>query len=250
MENSDNLSERILKMSSTEEATFLLRQLALPAPAGDSTKSAISRAHRVLKTWTWNRVRDVWHADPRISVSADELDQLRNLVRCRKYKRNGKGAAWDDTLGFLERVAAIEAELRELRALLRLLPDSGGALLGAGRAAQQHGAPPFCPGKRDGAEGGAVTAHPPGPVMAFDPRNAAAKNARQTSLSNMRSARRIYLTLEAAVDHKLDDQAVHRLDLEISHLLVSHRPAKSAAVARLPRPRRTWRRREVIRVLD
>jgi hypothetical protein len=115
MENSDNLSERILKMSSTEEATFLLRQLALPAPAGDSTKSAISRAHRVLKTWTWNRVRDVWHADPRISVSADELDQLRNLVRCRKYKRNGKGAAWDDTLGFLERVAAIEAELRELR---------------------------------------------------------------------------------------------------------------------------------------
>ena len=60
-------------------------------------------------------MRDVWHADPRISVSADELDQLRNLVRDRKFKRNGKGAAWADTLGFMERVAAIEAKLRELR---------------------------------------------------------------------------------------------------------------------------------------
>src|SRR5215470_18089442 len=73
------------KMSSTAEASSLVRQLALPAPAADSTKAAISRAHRVLKTWTWNRVRDVWHADPRIRVSADELDQLRNLVRERKY---------------------------------------------------------------------------------------------------------------------------------------------------------------------
>ena len=105
-------------MSSTAEASSLVRQLALPAPAGDTTKFAISRAHRALKTWTWNRVRDVWHADPRISVSAEELDQLRNLVRDRKFKRNGKGAAWDDTLGFLERVAAIEAELRELRTLI------------------------------------------------------------------------------------------------------------------------------------
>src|SRR5262249_2999373 len=73
-------------MSSTTEASELVRRLALPAPAGDTTKAAISRAHRILKTWTWNRVRDVWHADPRISVSADELDQLRNLVRDRKYK--------------------------------------------------------------------------------------------------------------------------------------------------------------------
>ena len=43
-------------MSSTAEASFLGRQLALPAPAGDPTKAAISRAQRVLKTWTWNRM--------------------------------------------------------------------------------------------------------------------------------------------------------------------------------------------------
>jgi hypothetical protein len=53
----------------------------------------------------WNRVRDVWHADPRIKVSADELDQLRKLVRDRK----GSGGVLP---GFMERVAAIEAELR------------------------------------------------------------------------------------------------------------------------------------------
>jgi hypothetical protein len=150
-------------MSSTAEASSLVRQLALPAPAGDTAKSAISRAHRVLKTWTWNRVRDVWHADPRISVSADELHQLRNLVRDRKYKRNGKGgAAWDDTLGFLERVACIEAELRELRTLISLLPDQGMGRpsLGAGRAAQENGASKICPTKQDSTDGRSVTVRP------------------------------------------------------------------------------------------
>jgi hypothetical protein len=123
-------------MSSTTEASELVRWLALPAPAGDTTKAAISRAHRILKTWTWNRVRDVWHADPRISVSADELDQLRNLVRDRKYKGNGKGGAWDDTLGFMERVACLEAELRELRALVSLLSEQG--VVRAGRTTQEN----------------------------------------------------------------------------------------------------------------
>jgi hypothetical protein len=127
-------------MSSTTEASELIRRLALPVPPGDTTKAAISRAHRILKTWTWNRVRDVWHADPRISLSADELDQLRNLVRDRKYKGSGKGAAWDDTLGFIERVACLEAELRELRALISLLPEKGIVRqpLSAGRATQEN----------------------------------------------------------------------------------------------------------------
>src|SRR5262249_39750030 len=143
-------------MSSTAEASSLVRRLALPAPAGDTTKAAISRAHRVLKTWTWNRVRDVWHADPRIRASAEELDQLRQLIWERKYSRR-KAAAWDDTLGFTERVAAIEAELRELRALVSLLPEPP---LGVGRAAQDHGAAPLCPDKQEGAEGRGAIQHP------------------------------------------------------------------------------------------
>jgi hypothetical protein len=92
----------------------LVRQLALPAPAGDTTKAAIFRAHRVLNTWTWNRVRDVWHADPRIKVSADELNQLRKLARARNDSgaSAARSAAREDMLGFMERIAAIEAELR------------------------------------------------------------------------------------------------------------------------------------------
>jgi hypothetical protein len=134
----------------------LVRQLALPAPAGDTTKAAIFRVHRILNTWTWNRVRDVWHADPRIRVSADELDQLRKLVRDRKD--GGGSAAWDDMLGFMERVAAIEAELRELRALVSRLPSEGiGQLpLGIGREARERAAAPLCAGKQDGAEQGVV----------------------------------------------------------------------------------------------
>ena len=90
----------------------MVRQLALPAPAGDTTKCAISRAHRILKTWTWNRVRDVWHGDSRIRVSADELDQLRDLVR-----RKSRGERTDTTRGIMERVAAITGEVQELREL-------------------------------------------------------------------------------------------------------------------------------------
>lgn len=199
------------KMSSTAEASSLVRQLALPAPAADSTKAAISRAHRVLKTWTWNRVRDVWHADPRISVSADELDQLRNLVRERKYRRIGAGPAWDDTLGVKDRVAAIESELRECRALISSLTDLISSLadkgigrppLGVGRAAQEHDASPICRSKREGAEGQGMTPHPLEPVMrgadvvAFDRRNTAAKDAEADTFidyakrSNRKSRRR------------------------------------------------------------
>src|SRR5690242_13674197 len=95
----------------------------------------------------------LWHADPRIRVSADELDHLRNLARDRNYSGNGKGAAWDGALGFMDRVAAIEAELRELRRIASSLSDprAGAAARGPGRAAQDHGAAPFCPGKKDGA---------------------------------------------------------------------------------------------------
>lgn len=71
-------------MNATAEASILVRQIAEPRPVGDSVKAAMGRAHRALRGWTFNRVRDVWHADHRIKISADEMAQLRAAVHAAK----------------------------------------------------------------------------------------------------------------------------------------------------------------------
>jgi hypothetical protein len=75
-----------------EEARRLVRLLAEPAPAGDSVKAAICRAGRRLPAWSHNRVRDVWHGEPRIKVRAEELDQLRALTKQQIEERAEKDA--------------------------------------------------------------------------------------------------------------------------------------------------------------
>lgn len=79
---SDKSSE-VKFMSATAEASFLIRQLAEPIPPGDSVKAGLSRAYRRLEGWTFNRVRDVWHADHRIRISAEELAHLRNVAKAK-----------------------------------------------------------------------------------------------------------------------------------------------------------------------
>lgn len=66
------------------EAAALIRRVAEPRPVGDSTKAAMLRAWRRLGTWTFNRVKDVWKADQRIRVRAEEMDQLRAATRADK----------------------------------------------------------------------------------------------------------------------------------------------------------------------
>ena len=76
---SDIHSERRKKMSSVCEASTLIKQIAEPRPVGDTVKAAIGRSLRRLPlkgSWTWNRVKDIWYADHRVSVSADEMNAL------------------------------------------------------------------------------------------------------------------------------------------------------------------------------
>jgi hypothetical protein len=59
------------------EASGLVRQIAAPATG----KAALFRAYRKIGTWTYNRVKDVYYADRRIRISADEIDGLRAIAR-------------------------------------------------------------------------------------------------------------------------------------------------------------------------
>lgn len=71
-------------MSALAEASHLLRVVAGPYPSGDKAKAAQDRAWRRLRTWSRNRVEDIWKARPRVSVSAEELEQLRRIARERE----------------------------------------------------------------------------------------------------------------------------------------------------------------------
>ena len=67
-------------MNALREASVLVRQIASPKTG----KAAILRATRKLKTWTYNRVKDVYYADPRIRISGDEIDYLRAIALAKK----------------------------------------------------------------------------------------------------------------------------------------------------------------------
>lgn len=78
---SETSSERS-KMTTIDEASLLVRQISMPVPPGDSTKAAIQRAYRALRgTLSRNRVKDLWYADVRVRVTADELLILRAAVQ-------------------------------------------------------------------------------------------------------------------------------------------------------------------------
>lgn len=61
--------------AATLEAARLIREVA-PARDGENVKSRISTAANRLR-WKWSRARSVWHADGRLRIRAEELDQLR-----------------------------------------------------------------------------------------------------------------------------------------------------------------------------
>lgn len=59
------------EMSCVEFAQYALRSHVAP-PALGPVKARLRHAARKLG-WTPNRVKDVWYADPRISIDGDEL---------------------------------------------------------------------------------------------------------------------------------------------------------------------------------
>jgi hypothetical protein len=67
-------SEKVSEMSSVEFTQYALRNHVAP-PALGSVKVRLRHAARKLG-WTPNRTKDAWYADPRISISADEIRKI------------------------------------------------------------------------------------------------------------------------------------------------------------------------------
>ncbi len=78
---SEKLSET--KMSSLAEAQWLIREIG----GGGAFKVAFPHISNRLRTWTRNRIRDVYNADKRITVSADELKELQAAARTKKLRK-------------------------------------------------------------------------------------------------------------------------------------------------------------------
>jgi hypothetical protein len=66
--------QEMSEMSSVEFVQYALRERVAPPSLG-SIKARIRYASNALG-WTANRTKDAWYADPRISISADELRQI------------------------------------------------------------------------------------------------------------------------------------------------------------------------------
>jgi hypothetical protein len=69
------------EMSSVEFCQRALREHVAPPSVG-SVKARIRFAVRRL-AWSENRVKDTWYADPRISMSADEVREVEQLTGLR-----------------------------------------------------------------------------------------------------------------------------------------------------------------------
>jgi len=69
-------------MSSVEFAQYALRERIAPPGAGVNVSDRIRIAARRLG-WGYSRTRDAWYADPRISISADELRAIENTTGLR-----------------------------------------------------------------------------------------------------------------------------------------------------------------------
>lgn len=60
------------EMSSVDFASTALKKYVAPKGSGENVKDRIRLAARRLG-WSFTRTKDVWYADPRVSISAEEL---------------------------------------------------------------------------------------------------------------------------------------------------------------------------------
>ena len=115
-------SERTPDIMEFEDAATYSRSGASEVSAIDSgsVKERLLRASRALPTFSFNRVRDLFYADPRARVGGDELDYLRSKVGSANLK-----AAQDEYAELGKRVARLEALLSESENHRRSLLDAG-----------------------------------------------------------------------------------------------------------------------------
>ncbi|WP_246272620.1 hypothetical protein [Phyllobacterium pellucidum] len=69
-------------MSSVEFVQCALHERISPVGSGRSVKDRIRAASRLLG-WSFNRTKDAWYADPRISISADEIKEIEEIAGVR-----------------------------------------------------------------------------------------------------------------------------------------------------------------------
>lgn len=82
-EESEKSSEVAMsRAGSAAEAVMLVQRIAGARSPGESVKAVIGRVCRSLRKFglSANRVRDLWYADPRVSVRVDELEALRSAA--------------------------------------------------------------------------------------------------------------------------------------------------------------------------
>jgi hypothetical protein len=77
---SENTVEKS-EMSAVEFTQYALRSHVAPPDMGP-VKARLRHAARKLG-WTPNRTKDAWYADPRISISADEIRKIEELTGLR-----------------------------------------------------------------------------------------------------------------------------------------------------------------------
>ncbi|WP_018261337.1 hypothetical protein [Methylobacterium sp. WSM2598] len=115
-ENSEKDSERSerpsegRRMTTIDEASALLRDLAEPRPAGDSVKAAIDRAARrasafLQEPMRYGRAEDIWRREAR-RIGAEEMDAIRAAHTKRQREMADHGQTFAAVAESLERLAA------------------------------------------------------------------------------------------------------------------------------------------------
>jgi hypothetical protein len=92
-------------MTPLDEAKTLIVQIA---GVQGTVKERLHRATRRLGSFSLNRIRDLYYADPRVRVSADELLELRRVAT------GFDGAEPSEVEELRERVEYLEALVRQL----------------------------------------------------------------------------------------------------------------------------------------
>ena len=120
-------NRKIPKMSTVEFCQNALRDRIAPPSIG-SVKTRINAAARKLG-WSISRTKDVWYADPRVSISADELHAIEKKTGV--YYGREEARELDREI---ERATALLVELQKSspRSLAHALIEAARILAGSG----------------------------------------------------------------------------------------------------------------------